>query len=227
MLTLAIDTATRTLAVALVQDQQVLGEAAEIAAQSHAERLPQLLSEIMAQAQVTREQITHVAVGVGPGAYTGLRVGLMFATAFARAREIDLVGICTHDVIAPADFTGLVITDARRKEVYLSQYRAGVRLAAPIVIKPAEIAAAGQVVIGDGVAAFPELFPTGSAIPISAGKLGQQVNALLAAGVKIADVVPQVFAANSDGAGAIPQNSSLLLPALPLYLRRPDVMEPK
>lgn len=227
MLTLALDTATRTLAVALVQDQQILAEAAEPAAQSHAERLPELLAQLLTKTSMSRNKITQIAVGVGPGAYTGLRVGLMFATAFARAREISLVGICTHDVIAPADYTGLVITDARRKEVYLSKYENGRRAAAPIVTRPAEVALGDSMVIGDGVTVFPEFFPTGIPTAISAGVLGQRVNALLAAGVTVADLVPNLTVASSDGAGAIPQDVSALLPALPLYLRRPDVMEPK
>ena len=84
-----------------------------------------------------------------------------------------------------------------------------------------------SIVIGDGVTVFPEFFPTGIPTAISAGVLGQRVNALLAAGVTVADLVPNLTAASSDGAGAIPQDVSALLPALPLYLRRPDVMEPK
>jgi tRNA threonylcarbamoyladenosine biosynthesis protein TsaB len=227
MLTLALDTATRTLAVALVQDQQVLAQAAEPAAQSHAERLPELLTQLLTESSLSRHQITQVAVGVGPGAYTGLRVGLMFATAFARAREISLVGICTHDAIAPDDYTGLVVTDARRKEVYLSKYENGARISAPIVTRPAEIALRDLMVIGDGVTVFPKFFPTGIPTEISAGVLGQRVNALLAAGETAADLLPNLTSASSDGAGAIPQNASALLPALPLYLRRPDVMEPK
>ena len=119
MLTLALDTATRTLAVALVQDQQVLAQAAEPAAQSHAERLPELLTQLLTESSLSRHQITQVAVGVGPGAYTGLRVGLMFATAFARAREISLVGICTHDVIAPDDYTGLVVICQAQRGLFI------------------------------------------------------------------------------------------------------------
>lgn len=227
MVTLAIDTATRTLAVALVQENKVLAEAAEPAAQSHTERLPALLAELSQKSGIARENINLVAVGVGPGAYTGLRVGLMFAKTFARAREIDLVGICTHDVIAPDNYTGIVITDARRKEVYFSTYESGVRIAGPIVIRPTDIETNNSVIIGDGVSVFPDIFPTGIPTSISAGVLGQRVNNLLAAGVVVSEVVPQLTLASSDGSGSLPSNAGPLLPAFPLYLRRPDVMEPK
>lgn len=226
MLTLAIDTATRTLSVALVLDQEVLAEASEPAAQSHAERLPQLLSELLTKAKINRNQITHVAVGVGPGAYTGLRVGLMFATTFARALDIDLVGVCSHDVIATSDFSGVVVTDARRKEVYLSTYQAGKRISGPVVLKPNEIELSNQSVIGDGVLAYPEIFAQGVPVAISAGQLGILVNQAVARGETPAVFVPKVSSANSDGAGAIPDSAGLLLPALPIYLRRPDVAEP-
>ena len=226
MLTLAIDTATKTLSVALVLDQEVLAEASESAAQSHAERLPELIAELLTKAKVSRNQITQVAVGVGPGAYTGLRVGLMFATTFARALNLDLVGICSHDVIAPTDFTGIVITDARRKEVYFSKYEAGKRISGPLVLKPSEIELTNQLVIGDGVLAHPEIFSQGQPVEISSGQLGKLVNQAVIDGELAAEFVPKVSAANSDGAGAIPVNSGILLPPLPIYLRRPDVVEP-
>jgi tRNA threonylcarbamoyl adenosine modification protein YeaZ len=227
MLTLALDTATRTLSVALVNDQMVLAEASEIAAQSHAERLPILLEQLLNKTGKHRSEITLVAVGVGPGAYTGLRVGLMFATTFARAINAELVGICTHDAIAPAHYSGLVITDARRKEVYLSRYANGNRISSPIVSKPDRIELTDASVIGDGVAVFPEIFPTGKNIAISAGRLGQLVNAAIALGEKPAAVVPKLSASAENGADALPAGIGLLLPPFPLYLRRPDVAEPK
>ena len=227
MLTLAIDTATRTLSVALVEDQNVLTEISEVAAQAHAERLPLLLDQLLKQTGKQRTDIELVAVGVGPGAYTGLRVGLMFATAFARALKIQLVGICSHDVIAPSNYTGLVVTDARRKEVYLSHYETGNRLFSPIVIKPDQIVQADLAIIGDGVEVFGDIFTTGKSVQISAGRLGLLVNAAIAAGVQVAQIVPNVSPAAGDGANALPVGASLLLSPLPLYLRRPDAAEPK
>jgi tRNA threonylcarbamoyl adenosine modification protein YeaZ len=227
MLTLSLDTATRTLSVALVSDQLVLAEASEVAAQSHAERLPILLAQLLSQIGKHSTDINLVAVGVGPGAYTGLRVGLMFATAFARATNAELVGICTHDAIAPDQYSGLVITDARRKEVYLSRYLNGARISSPTVVKPDQIDTTEAAIIGDGVAAFPALFPTGKNISISAGRLGKLANAAVAAGEKPAEIVPKLSASAESGADAIPAGIGLLLPPFPLYLRRPDVAEPK
>ncbi len=227
MLNLAIDTATRTLSVALVEDQNVLTEISEVAAQAHAERLPLLLDQLLKQNGKQRTDIELVAVGVGPGAYTGLRVGLMFATAFARALKIQLVGICSHDVIAPSNYTGLVVTDARRKEVYLSHYETGNRLSSPIVIKPDQIVQGDLAIIGDGVEVFGDIFTTGKLVQISAGRLGLLVNAAIAAGVQVAQIVPNVSPAAGDGANALPVGASLLLSPLPLYLRRPDAAEPK
>ena len=227
MLTLAIDTATRTLSVALIEDQNVLAEISEVAAHAHAERLPLLLDQLLKQTGKQRTDIELVAVGVGPGAYTGLRVGLMFATAFARALKIQLVGICSHDVIAPSNYTGLVVTDARRKEVYLSHYETGNRLFSPIVIKPDQIVQADLAIIGDGVEVFGDIFTTGKLVQISAGRLGLLVNAAIAAGVQVAQIVPNVSPAAGDGADALPVGASLLLSPLPLYLRRPDAAEPK
>lgn len=226
MLTLAIDTATRTLSAALVDNQIVLAEISEVAAQAHAERLPILLDQLLKQTSKHRTDIELVAVGVGPGAYTGLRVGLMFATAFARALKIQLVGICSHDVIAPSNFTGLVVTDARRKEVYLSHYETGNRLFSPIVIKPQQITQGDHLIVGDGVEAFSDIFTAGQSVQISAGRLGQLANAAIAAGVQVAKVVPNLSPAAGDGADALPVGAGLLLPPLPLYLRRPDAVEP-
>ena len=227
MLTLAIDTATRTLSVALVEDQNVLTEISEVAAQAHAERLPLLLDQLLKQTGKQRTDIELVAVGVGPGAYTGVRVGLMFATAFARALKVQLVGVCSHDVIAPSNYTGLVVTDARRKEVYLSHYETGNRLFSPIVIKPDQIVQADLAIVGDGVEVFGDIFTTGKLVQISAGRLGLLVNAAIAAGVQVAQIVPNVSPAAGDGADALPVGASLLLSPLPLYLRRPDAAEPK
>jgi tRNA threonylcarbamoyl adenosine modification protein YeaZ len=227
MLALAIDTATTSLSAALVTESQVLASISESADRSHAERLPVLVNELLTKAGVARSEINLVSVGVGPGAYTGLRVGLMFGIAFAKALNVDVVGICTHDAIAPAGFTGVVATDARRKEIYVSQYQSGSRIAGPIVVKPAEFDFANQVVIGDGVGAHPTIIQSGKNVAVDAGALGQKAITAFLSGERPAQIEPQLGHANSDGAGAIPIGLGLLLPPLPLYLRRPDVMEPK
>ena len=226
MITLAIDTATQTLSLALVSDEVVLVEFSEPAAQSQAERLPQLVAELLLKTKVERNQISCVALGVGPGAYTGLRVGLMFGLTFAKAVSAQAVGFCTHDAIAPDNYTGLVVTDARRKEVYVSQYKSGKRISGPLVVKPESVSQTENV-LGDGVARYPDVFVNGTQIVISAGLLGQRVNRALLAGEKISQQLPKLTPASSDGSGAVGAASGVLLQPLPIYLRRPDVAEPK
>lgn len=227
MITLAIDTATQTLSVALVSDKNILEVLSEPAAQTQDERLPELVAELFSTTGLMRDQVSHIALGVGPGAYTGLRVGLMFGLTFARAVGAKPIGICSHDAIVPEDFNGLVVTDARRKEVYLSGYASGKRISGPLVVKPSEIVQANQQIIGDGVAKYPEIFKKGNLIQINAGILGQKVNQALLAGATVSEELPKLSAASTDGSGSLSKNVGLLLPPIPLYLRRPDVAEPK
>ena len=77
---------------------------------------------------------------MGPGPFTGLRVGIAFAQTFALARQIPLIGICSLDAIAIAESSYTVAIDARRKEIYWASYKDGVRTAGPAVNKPDEVA---------------------------------------------------------------------------------------
>lgn len=226
MLTLGIDSSTRTLSVALVENQKVRAESSFGAEQQHAELLPELISNLYTEANLSIFDVSAVAVGVGPGAFTGLRVGLMFAKSFGFARSIQVFGVCTHDIIAPTNFTGAVVTDARRKEVYFSNYLNGKRLESPIVIKPDLAATLADTFVGDAIDVYPDKFLNGKTITVSAGRLGMLVNHAVMAGEKVAQLVPNEFAAASDGKGALPKEVGILLPPLPIYLRRPDVVEP-
>jgi tRNA threonylcarbamoyl adenosine modification protein YeaZ len=76
---------------------------------------------------------------MGPGPFTGLRVGIAFAQTFAFAREIPVIGICSLDAIDIDKDQYTVATDARRKEIYWATYKDGVRIAGPAVNKPAEV----------------------------------------------------------------------------------------
>src|SRR4249919_2263367 len=118
----------------------------------HGEYLAPLIEGVLRDAGVVRQDLTALAVGTGPGPFTGLRVGLVTARTLALALEIPAYGVCTLDILAAAaidqgltDF--LVATDARRKEVYLASYVEGVRAGEPVVIKPAD-AATELVVVG-------------------------------------------------------------------------------
>ena len=76
---------------------------------------------------------------MGPGPFTGLRVGIAFAQTFALARNIPVIGVCSLDAIKVDQSEYTVAIDARRKEIYWASYKAGVRVDGPTVSKPAEV----------------------------------------------------------------------------------------
>src|SRR5690349_6838366 len=117
----------------------------------HAEQLAPLIDRAMGEAGVVRQDLTAIAVGVGLGPFTGLRVGLVTARTLGYVLEIPVYGVCSLDVLAveavdtgAVDRPFAVATDARRKEVYLATYSdAGERLTGPVVDKPATLATDG------------------------------------------------------------------------------------
>ena len=131
-LVLGIETATPVTTVALVRCDpstgavDVIGERSHIDARRHGEVLPQLIDEAFAEAGLRPSDLGAVFVGVGPGAYTGLRVGIATAQAIGQSLRIPVAGSVTLDAIAFA--TGreqpfAVVTDARRREVFVARYR--------------------------------------------------------------------------------------------------------
>ena len=105
VLLLAFDTATPAVTVALRGDEGVLAEHTEIDARRHGELLAPGIEKVLADAGCSRTDLTGVAVGVGPGPFTGLRVGLMTARALADALDIPVYGVCTLDILAAAAAT--------------------------------------------------------------------------------------------------------------------------
>lgn len=146
-ISLAIDTATSQTSVALVNDGEVLWKGSQIGATDHGSALPQL---VQAALRVCTD-LDQIVVGMGPGPFTGLRVGISFAQAFAWARNIALIGICSLDAIAYGieidEF--IVATDARRKEVYWAIYKNGERISDLAVSKPTELVS-GLPFFGEG-----------------------------------------------------------------------------
>jgi tRNA threonylcarbamoyl adenosine modification protein YeaZ len=146
---LAIDTSTSRTSVAIIEDSKVLYNGFRDGATAHGPSLPALVQEALAVSDVD-----EVVVGMGPGPFTGLRVGIAFAQSFALAREIPVRGVCSLDAIAAqiqeADF--IITVDARRKEVYWARYTHGVRVADPAVNFPADVT--GAVIHAD---LFPEM----------------------------------------------------------------------
>ena len=202
---LAFDTATPAVTVALHDGQRVVASQTHVDARRHGELLAPAITAVLDEAWVPRQDVTAVAVGVGPGPFTGLRVGLVTARTLGLALGIPVYGVCTLDVLAAGAVDGglgedfLVATDARRKEVYWASYDGqGGRLDGPQVSRPADVATQLPVV-GEGASLYPESFPG------ARGPVYPDARVL-------ADVVSS-------------ERAELLDPE-PLYLRRPDVMAP-
>jgi tRNA threonylcarbamoyl adenosine modification protein YeaZ len=152
-ISLAIDTSTSRTSVAIVEEGALLWHGYRDGATSHGHSLPSLVAAAIG----TASQIDQVVVGMGPGPFTGLRVGIAFARTFALARILPVIGICSLDAIAALvhekdEF--LVATDARRKEVYWAQYSSGVRIAGPNVDFPSVITALGLPIFGEGAVKY-------------------------------------------------------------------------
>jgi len=204
---LAFDTATPLVTVALHDGEDVVTELVADRPMKHAEQLAPLIDRAMTEAGIVRQDLTAIAAGVGPGPFTGLRVGLVTARTLGFVLDIPVYGVCSLDVLAvEAADTGavdgdfVVATDARRKEVYLARYDAQAdRLDGPVVGRPADLATEDPVV-GEGGALYPDAFPrrTGPAAP-SAGWLAR----------------------------VVAEERAELRDPEPLYLRRPDVEAPR
>jgi tRNA threonylcarbamoyl adenosine modification protein YeaZ len=139
-LVLAIDTATPAVTAGVVADGELLAERVSVDARAHAERITPNVLAAMADAGLQMAELGAVVVGCGPGPFTGLRVGMATAAAYAHALGIPVHGVCSLDAIG-GQTSGdmLVVTDARRREIYWACYRDGVRIAGPAVNAPADV----------------------------------------------------------------------------------------
>jgi tRNA threonylcarbamoyl adenosine modification protein YeaZ/ribosomal-protein-alanine acetyltransferase len=151
---LSIDTSTARTSVAIVKDDKTLFESHHDGALSHGEVLPKLVAEGLK----IESNIDQVVVGMGPGPFTGLRVGIAFAQSFALARGIPWSGVCSLDAIASqfADNDFLVAIDARRKEVFYARYTNGSRIGEPKVCQPSQLVAFDIPIYGEERNQFPD-----------------------------------------------------------------------
>lgn len=166
---LAFDTATWTCSVALVRDGLVLAERSERTGASHAGTLPRLVDAVLRMASERLEGGDAVAVSIGPGSFTGLRIGLSFAKGLGFAAGLRLVGVPTLDALAlaapPWEGRLCAALDARKQEIYAAVYEQiggrVVRLGVPRALGAAQLAAetgAPCAVIGDAVEAYGDVF---------------------------------------------------------------------
>lgn len=198
---LVIDTSTPAVVAAVVRrhdDGRVdtLAERVAVDAQAHAELLTPNVLAVVVESGVPLDSMDAVVVGCGPGPFTGLRVGMATAAAYGHALGVPVHGVCSLDAIGGQSAGEmLVVTDARRREVYWARYRDGMRVDGPAVAAAADVPTAGvQSVAGSpGHCALFDLVRTGPERPTPAG----------------------LVAAVGDWTGepAAP---------VPLYLRRPD-----
>ncbi|HWG92873.1 MAG TPA: tRNA (adenosine(37)-N6)-threonylcarbamoyltransferase complex dimerization subunit type 1 TsaB [Mycobacteriales bacterium] len=221
MLVLALDTSSAAVQAAVVDleredDGQVRwGRSAvwsRTDGQRHGELLATGIREVLAEVRASRRSLRAVAVGLGPGPFTGLRVGIVTGLALADALGIPAYGCCSLDAVGAWDDEPgprLVVTDARRREVYWAEYdEHDERVAGPAVSTPAELARIvadsgwqGRVV-GEGALRYREHFPQ------AVEPLHPSPDALvLLAARRVLDGAPSE-------------------PLTPLYLRRPDAVPP-
>lgn len=209
MLLLALDTATSAVTVALHDGTSVVASSSQVDARRHGELLLPAVDRLLTETGLRLDAVTGIVAGVGPGPYTGLRVGLMTADTFGLVLGVPVYGLCTLDGLAyAADIQGpfVVATDARRKEVYWARYSdSRTRVSGPAVDRPAEIAdaVAGLPAVGAGALLYPATFPD----------VYEPENVSAAA---LASFAAEKLAKGEE------------LPApRPLYLRRPDAQVPK
>jgi tRNA threonylcarbamoyl adenosine modification protein YeaZ len=192
---LGIDTSTGVTA-ALARPGRVLASRSVTATNVHAEQLMPLVSEVVAESGHVLADLAGIVVGIGPGPFTGLRVGIVTAQTLAYVLDVPVRGVCSLDIVAITyaathpDRGFTVVSDARRKELYWATYTAaGKRVGPPQVTLPGEV-------------------PTGLVV-------GPAADLYELAGERV--VVPL-----DPGAIAVAPERLDDLGTEPLYLRRPD-----
>lgn len=127
MIILAIDTATDSVSVAVGDGTRVLASSEMVSDRQHCEALTPMISFVCQQADVGFAELGAIAVDIGPGLFTGMRVGVASAKAIAFSLDLPIIGMCSLDVLATAatatDSVVVSVIDARRSEVYWSMHR--------------------------------------------------------------------------------------------------------
>ena len=220
MITLALDTTTKTATSAVVSGGRVLGDWVGDAAVSPAAQLPRGVAEALASAALRLEDVDVFAVAVGPGSFTGLRVGIATMQGLAFARSRPLVGVSGLEALAAcaaaecaASSERLIVpwVDAWRGEIYAGVYRDGRALTAPVVTEPAGALAAidgAALFVGDGALAHREFISL---------RLGDGARFAPTMTPRLAPAIAALAAARAE-AGERPAPHAIA----PMYVRRPD-----
>ncbi|EMD28310.1 tRNA (adenosine(37)-N6)-threonylcarbamoyltransferase complex dimerization subunit type 1 TsaB [Amycolatopsis azurea] len=212
MLVLAIDTSTPAVTAGLVAlDGDALeprGDRVTVDPRAHGELITPHALEAVKAAGVTLRDLDAIVCGVGPGPFTGLRAGMATVASLAHALGIPAYPVCSLDAIAadvaPGEAPFLVLTDARRREVYWAAYAAdGSRADGPHVQRPADLETTIKVAAGDGALLY-------------ADALGvQPIEPRFPSPVGLVKAAREAIQSGEEPA-----------PLTPLYLRRPDAVEP-
>jgi tRNA threonylcarbamoyl adenosine modification protein YeaZ len=221
VLALVIDTSSAAVTAGVVDGAldsaqggpRVLSEQVIVNARGHGEWLAPLIRQALAEAGAGMADLTAVIAGVGPGPFTGLRVGLVTAAAISDARGIPAYDVCSLDAIAAGIVEPrrlLVATDARRREVYWARYVAGRRVGGPAVAKPADLPGEAEELADAMVGAGARLYADLLGLPLL-DEDGHDYPAVRGLGLLAAERV---------------RSGAPTEPLTPLYLRRPDAVEP-
>lgn len=211
-LTLAVTSSTGVMSVAVGRNSSDAIEVEVPTDRRHAEEMSPRLQEVLDRAGVTLGDVQRLAIDIGPGRFTGLRVGLATVRALAFALEVPVVGMSSLAVLAAGvelnstenQVTGPItaVVDARRAEVFQQTFVDGLAAGEPLVGTPEDLAAVAQgVVVGDGVDRYAEHYSEGKGLTVLSGK-NPRAAAML------------VLAGNAPG---VPGTD-----IQPLYLRDPD-----
>ncbi|HEU5271754.1 MAG TPA: tRNA (adenosine(37)-N6)-threonylcarbamoyltransferase complex dimerization subunit type 1 TsaB [Jatrophihabitans sp.] len=210
MLALVVDTSSAAVTAGVVDcaEQRVLAERVTVHGRAHGELLAPAIRDCLDSAGRSPADLAAVVAGVGPGPFTGLRVGLVTAAALADALGLPCYPVCSLDALAVGHAEAdrlLVAGDARRKEIYWALYQAGQRLTDPAVGRPAELPAGlnPTAAVGAGARLYAQEF----ALPVLDGDYPTVAGLAALARDRVL----------GRAAGQ---------PLTPLYLRRPDAVAP-
>ncbi len=221
---LAMDTATSACSVALMCDGSIVGQRLEEMARGQAEALAPMIREVLNEANVAADTLDLLAVTVGPGAFTGLRIGLATARGMALATGVPCLGLTTTEAIANGvaeklwiDGALLVALDSKRSDFYVQTFSPGIRASSEtLAMEPASLGSWLQDMPGP-------VHIVGDAAPEALAALRDTpIDAVVIDAPQIPDAAVMCTLAARRWSTGDP-----LTPPSPLYLRPPDAKLPR